>query len=198
MSVIHPSVLPLIPSSFATGDRIQYGPCTVERLSSGLWVCVDCPVPFRYPDADMRQLFVNPASLELVGVPLFSPANVPEGIPLPGRPIAEGERPYELDRPYLMCAASGSTPYMGPVKSEKEGPWGAAQLALTSQSRAGGEDFELSLTETGTVYLRLIGTPLTYAYVPAEYPTDEEGADILSFAVVRTAFASDLLVIDLA
>ncbi|WP_221888715.1 hypothetical protein [Streptomyces sp. WAC05292] len=191
-------MLPLVPSSFAAGDRVQYGPCFAERLPSDQWACVECPNSHRYTDAEIRQLFVDPVSLELMGVPLFSPAHVSADAPLPGRPVAKGERPYEQDRPYLMCGSSGHAEYMGAISSGEEGPWGATQAALTSQSRAGGEEFELSLTETGTVYLRLIGTAVTYAYVPAEYPSAEESADILSFAVVRAAFPTDLVVIDLA
>ena len=134
-------------------------------------------------------------------MPLISPPHVPAGAPLPGRLVAAGENPYEAGSPYLMCGGTGnaSTPYMKAIQSMEVGPWGIAQAAFHAPGNcAGGDYFELSLTETGTVYLRVVGSPVTYAYVPAEYPTEEETVNVLSWAAWEAAFPHDVVVIDLS
>lgn len=196
MSVLPPTVLPLVPSAFATGDRVTHRACTLERLASGAWLCLKCgPTLTPKTDAHVRELFVNPACLDALGVPMFSPANVPADAPLPGRPVAAGESPYEV-RPYLMCVTGTALPaVLAGVQTSEPGPWGPAQYAFTARAnRVESDIFEASMTETGTVYLRLPATPttiaVTLAYIPAELPTDEEAAAILSYFALGLAFPS--------
>ncbi|MFD4933470.1 hypothetical protein [Streptomyces virginiae] len=201
MSLIPPSVLPLVPSAFATGDRITHSACVVERVAVDRWLCVECgSTDATITDRQAREYFTDPACLAALGAPLFSPAHVPADAPLPGRPVAEGECPYVAGTPYLMCGTNNvSAPYMEAVPYLEGGPWGTAQKAFTAKnSRYGGDNFELSLTETGTVYLRVIGSPETYAYVPAEYLTEEETVEVLSWAVWEAAFPYDVVVVDLS
>ncbi|MFJ5588292.1 hypothetical protein ACIQCG_00915 [Streptomyces noursei] len=178
MSKLSPSVLPLIPSAFATGDRVSYWRCTFERLPSGTWACVTCgPAPIPFTDADIRDRFVNPPLLDaLDGIPLIAPANVPADAPLPGRPVPDGENPWESGRPYLLCSTGNDVPTMlAAVQGSEPGPWGIAQAALTTPGNlCRGDVFEASMTETGTVFLRMTGGAVTLAYIPAEEPTTEE------------------------
>ncbi|MER5482597.1 hypothetical protein ABT024_05185 [Streptomyces sp. NPDC002812] len=197
MPLIPPSVLPLLPSAFAIGDRITHGACVLERVAVDRWQCTKCSRTVT--DAHARGYFTDPAGLDALGVPQFAPLHVAAGEPLPGRPVAAGECPYEAGRPYLMCGADPETfTSMRGIPSQESGPWGIAQNAFPAQvSCAGGEDFELSMTATGTVYLRVIGSPVTCAYVPAEYPTEEETVSLLSYAAMSIAFPIDVAVIDL-
>ncbi|MEV0487309.1 hypothetical protein AB0I69_42755 [Streptomyces sp. NPDC050508] len=198
MSVLPPSVLPLVPSTFATGDRVSHRACTLERLASGRWTCVKCGPSLGATDASVRELFVNPEFLEAQGgVPLFSPANVPDDAPLPGRPVADGESPYEAGRPYLFCSTGVEKPVsLQGVPAAEPGLWGPAQFAFTAKSVPACSDvFETSMTETGTVYLRVPG--VTLAYVPADLPTEPEMVALLSYSVLLHAFAP-LTVIDLS
>lgn len=193
MTLLSPSVLPLIPSAFATGDRITYGQHTVERLASGMWESPALgPAPFPVTDAQIRTLFVSPFALDtLGGVPLFAPANAPADMPLPGRPVADGESPYEVGRSYLICSTGNEVPTMlDAVPVDEGGPWGTAQAALTAEGgRTGGAEFEVSMTETGTVYLRIPGGAVTLAYVPAEDPTQDEANALIEHAALQCAYA---------
>ncbi|WP_433860239.1 hypothetical protein [Streptomyces kronopolitis] len=201
MPVLPPTVLPLVPSAFATGDRITHQACTLERLSSGNWACVKCGPPSApKADARIRELFVAPECLDTLGVPMFSPANVPADMPLPGRPVAEGESPFEEGSPYLFCSTGNERPtYLAGVPASELGPWGPAQFALIAKgSRVRGDEFEVSITETGTVYLRIPGGAVTLAYVPAELPTESETVAILSYSVLLHAFPPVVTVIDLS
>ncbi|MFI9052472.1 hypothetical protein [Streptomyces sp. NPDC053427] len=201
MSVLPPTALPLVPSSFATGDRLTLGACTLERLPVGLWVCTECgPTYLSKTDAQMRELFVAPECLDALGVPMFSPANVRPGMPLPGRPVVEGESPYEEGRAYLVCSTGNERPGdLAGIPATELGPWGPAQLALTAKANpvGSGDDFEVSITETGTVYLR-VGQAVTLAYIPAELPTESEMVAILSYSALLIAFSPLVTVIDLS
>ncbi|MGW0562853.1 hypothetical protein ACWDZ4_20095 [Streptomyces sp. NPDC003016] len=177
--------------AFATGDRIFHRACTLERLASGTWASVECgPMAKPKTDAKIRELFVNPARLAALGVPLFSPAHVPADAPLPGRPVADGENPYRVGHAYLLCVTPGAAPnHLAGIPTVQPGPWGTAQAAfLATATHKWGKEFEVSLTETGTIYLRLPDLSLTFAYVPAEDPTDQEAIGLVAYATLLSAF----------
>ncbi|MFF0754458.1 hypothetical protein [Streptomyces sp. NPDC004267] len=184
---LSPSVLPLIPSTFAEGDLLASGPCTLERLVSGQWACTKCDNPtVTVTDAIVRRYFTDPTSLEAFGVPLFTPAHVYVDEPLPGRPISAGENPFERDRPYLVCSTRQGGFISGVVNRETSF-WGPAQVAVTVNGSDPADEMlaagrEISLTETGTVFVRKPSIALTVAYVPAESPTEAEASGIVAYA----------------
>ncbi|MGW7090006.1 hypothetical protein ACWGH2_41855 [Streptomyces sp. NPDC054871] len=205
MSVLPPTVLPLVPSVFATGDRITRGACTLERLPVGLWVCTCGPTYVSKTDAQIRELFVAPERLDALGVPMFAPASVSSEAPLPGRPVTGGESPFEGGRPYLMCMTGTTLPaVLAGAPASESGPWGPSQMALIAQAKpvVQSDAIEWSMTATGTVYLRVPATPktiaVTIAYVPADYPTEDETAALLSYAALSLAFPPLVTVIALS
>ncbi|MFD0352966.1 hypothetical protein ACFVHW_04340 [Streptomyces sp. NPDC127110] len=159
-----------------------------ERLPDGLWACTTSRLTERYDDGEIRRLFVDPVNLDRNGLPLYSPASVPPDEPLPGRRVQHGENPWERRRPYLMA---GPRDGMFQALLRDNSPWGPSQRAaspcLPSDSSFIAK--EVALTVTGTVWLRFSG--MTVAYVPAEYPTDEEAATITAFAMTRTTPSAD-------
>lgn len=192
MSLLPITALPYIPSVFSAGDRLSVGSETLTRDEKGRWVCEHEWCPCVTTDAGARSCFTDPELLVLFGVPLLSPAPVPADEPLPGRPVAVGEQPFE-ERPYLMVGTGpGDAPFQ-PLKNTN-GPWGPAQRACTPSAPDSPTAFtyEMTLTDTGTVWFRLSGN--TFAYVPAETPTDAEAHGLMSVAVLRAAF--DLVVTD--
>ncbi|MFJ4342646.1 hypothetical protein [Streptomyces sp. NPDC088915] len=196
MTHLSSPVLPLIPSAFATGDRISCRGCTYVRLASGIWECPPCgPASFTINDEAIRSLFVQPGLLDAMGsVPLFAPASVPAGTPLPGRPVLAGERPFEPGRPYLLSSTDDTEDLAG-VPNDKPGPWGIAQATIVSSDGgpSSGNGYDVSLAETGTVFIRTADKGVTLAYTPAEEPTAEEASVLSAHQVVRDLMAAVLL-----
>ncbi|MFJ5142963.1 hypothetical protein [Streptomyces sp. NPDC088707] len=186
MTLLSPSVLPVVPSAFMPGDRITVGSCTVVRLASGVWECSTCKDdPISVDDATIRDLFVSPSRLtELGRVPMVAPAEVPADAPLPGRPVLSGEKPFEPGRTYLVCSTGVGTGLAG-VRGGS-GPWGAVQAALVPAhgGPSCGEHFEVSLAETGTVFMRCAEGGVTFAFIPAEQPTETESHALMTYAAV--------------
>ncbi|MEU3502613.1 hypothetical protein ABZ726_18245 [Streptomyces hundungensis] len=189
MSTLAPSVLPLVPSVFSAGDRISFSRCVLERDASGdsdQWLCTICgPAEVSYTDETARRLFVAPALLARNGVPLFAPAAPRPNEPLPGRLMAMGERPFTVGTAYLMCATDANDPEsLVAVRTTSMSFWGTGQLAFVSGcGMYGHEAYELSLTDAGTIFLRIPGTAsITLAYVPAVKPTAQEAAALTAYA----------------
>lgn len=181
------TALPYIPSEFVPGDRLTYAGKTFRRAESGLWLF---PGIGPVSDAEVRQVYTDPEHLEVFGVPLMAPAPVPTDEPLPGRPVAVGENPFEA-RPYLMAAD-----LRGAFQSiPDDGPWGIAQRVGAPIAPKGpvAWTYEMSLTDTGRVWYRAHG--MTVAYVPAEDPTEDETVAILAAAVLRLAFPESVTVL---
>ncbi|MFD3815207.1 hypothetical protein ACFWRZ_09075 [Streptomyces rubiginosohelvolus] len=187
------SVLPYVPARFVTGDTVSHLTCTLERDSAGLWTCDSCEPRGPITDSSMRTRFVDPVALELFGVPLLAPGFVSDDEPLPGRAVAVGEAPFERDRPYLM--SGNLLGHFHPIVATHPGPWGTAQCAVTFSGPLRPGEHEVSLTDTGVVWVRQLsrfdGTRVTYAFIPAELPSDDETADLLTAAVLRAAFPAD-------
>jgi hypothetical protein len=193
VSLLPLTALPYIPAAFAPGDRVTHLTCSLMRDSSGLWTCKSCEPRGPINDSSIRRRFVEAVSLEVLGVPLMAPAPVPTDEPLPGRPVAEGENPFEV-RPYLMAGDLGGV--FQPLPGD--GPWGIAQRASTPIAPNGPAawTYEMSLTDSGRVWYRAHG--LTVAYIPAEDPTDNETVAILAAAVLRLAFPETVSVLRLS
>ncbi|MFJ8301317.1 hypothetical protein ACIQ9R_36200 [Streptomyces sp. NPDC094447] len=194
VSRLSPSVLPLFPSTFAEGDLLTTSTCTLERLASGQWACESCESPtVAITDAVVRRRFTVPEILHAFGVPLFTPAHVYVDEPLPGRPISAGENPFERDRPYLVCSTRQGG-FISAVVNREPSTWGPVQVAVTVNGSTAADEMlaagrEISLAETGTVFVRQPGIALTLAYVPADDPTVAEADALIEYAVLRAVDA---------
>lgn len=192
MPILPVSALPYIPSVFSPGDRLTYAGEFHTRDDEGRWMCgkPGCPP---VSDSDMRRLYTDPTFLATAGLPLIAPRAVPDGEPLPGRPVEAGECPFEADRPYLM-SGNPLFPFRAIVAMEP-GPWGLTQGATTFEGPVCQGWYETTLTATGTVWIRVPSSSgvrqVTSAFVPAELPSGEDVVNLLSVAVLRAAFRAD-------
>lgn len=193
--LLSPSLLPLVPLAFSVGDSVTHSRCSFERVAADRWVCVKCgPTSPASSDVQMRERFTEPIHLETFGAPLLAPVTPAAGEPLPGRPVRDGESPFEPGGTYLMCSTGNEEPpTLHGLRSEKPGPWGPAQAALvaTGQRISGPSHgwYERSMTETGTVYIRMDDGAVTLAYVPAGPPTDDEAAALVAYTALRDSGA---------
>ncbi|MER6230918.1 hypothetical protein ABT169_17465 [Streptomyces sp. NPDC001616] len=185
------TALPYIPSVFSPGDRLDFVGDFQTRDDKGRWTCDRPECMHVFTDSDVRRLYTDTESLTRLGLPLLSPAFVPEDKPLPGRPVAVGEAPFERDRPYLTISnlIGGN---FHPVTEMKSGPWGVAQGACTFDGTRRPVEYEMTLTATGVVWARgrsLFGGALvTSAFIPAELPSGDDVVNLLAVAVIRAAF----------
>ncbi|MEU0857464.1 hypothetical protein ABZ352_18775 [Streptomyces griseofuscus] len=192
MSLLPPSVLPVVPVAFAAGDRITVNGSTHVRSEEGRWTCgrPECPAAFN--DESARELFTDPSLLARLGVPLLAPVSVGADSPLPGRPVREGEMPFERDRVYLVAGTEGrsSNPVVPiPETQAAPGPWGPEQRTLTNPALDGiPPNWEMSQTQTGVIWVRFPQGTGTYAYIPAEAPDCGEIEVLLSLVVLALAF----------
>ncbi|MGA5411512.1 hypothetical protein ACPCSC_30195 [Streptomyces lavendulocolor] len=189
MTVLPVTALPYIPSAFSAGDRLTLAGDSQIRDDQGRWTCVRPECGHVSTDAHVRDLYTDTESLTMWGLPLIAPAPVNADEPLPGRPVAVGEPPFEADRPYLM--AGDLLHVFGPVTELEPGPWGIAQGASTFSGPRRPGPFEMSLTATGVVWARkpsrFGGGIVTTALIPAELPTGDDLVTLMSLAVMRAA-----------
>ncbi|MET9528169.1 hypothetical protein [Streptomyces coeruleorubidus] len=192
------SALPYIPSVFSPGDRLTFAGTSQTRDDRGRWTCERPECSHVFTDSDVRRLYTDTGSLALNGLPLIAPAPVKADEPLPGRPVSEGERPIESDRPYLL-AGDLSGAFL-PLVEQEPGPWGVAQAASSweaGDARPGGR--EVTLSASGVMWVRrpFCGRPWTYALIPAELPTGDDVVALMSVAVMRAAFSEDAFAVGL-
>jgi hypothetical protein len=87
-----------------------------------------------------------------------------------------------------VCITGCNGPELAGVQTSQRGPWGRAQAAvLGTNFSQWGDQLELSLTDTGTVYLRIPSGLMTCAYVPADDPTDLEAIALVAHATTLAA-----------
>ncbi|MEU7228986.1 hypothetical protein [Streptomyces chrestomyceticus] len=183
-----------MPVAFTTGDRITVFGTTHARSVDGRWMCgADCVAAFT--DEEARRMFTHLPLLAKAGVPLLAPASVGIDEPLPGRPVRGREVPFEQGRAYLMAGTSG--PSADPVMPLPEidvepGPWGPGQrTTVAPQLDHFPPKWEVSLTETGVVWVRLPAGTGTYAYIPAEAPDYDEIKPLLVTALLALVLSDD-------
>ncbi|MFB8025923.1 MULTISPECIES: hypothetical protein [unclassified Streptomyces] len=189
MSVLPPSVLLAVPVTFAPGDRVTFTDETHTRDEQGRWMCSHPACP-PMTDDQIRSAFTDPALLEVLGAPLIAPASVGVDEPLPGRPVGEGENPFESEHLYLLAGTRGpsANPFVA-VPEAAPGPWGLHQRTLTIHvGPVRSSNYEMSQTATGVIWLRLPNGSGTYAYIPATDPASELVDGLLALAVLRAAF----------
>lgn len=188
------SALPCIPSVFSSGDRLTLAGDPQVRDEQGRWTCERPECAHVLTDAEVRRLYTDTRYLTLFGLPLIAPAPIKADEPLPGRFVAEGESPFEADRPYLMASDKGGR-FEG--LTSDPGPWGIAQRAGTPKvpDRPGAWTYEMSMTDRGVVWYRAYG--LTVAYIPAERPTGDDVTALMSVAVIRAAFSENAFAVRL-
>ncbi|WP_030372396.1 hypothetical protein [Streptomyces rimosus] len=193
MSLLLPSVMPHVPAAFAAGDRVTVLGTAHTRSEEGRWTCcADCPAAFT--DEEIRKMFTHPPFLAEAGVPLFTPASVGADDPLPGRPVRDGEMPFEQGRAYLLAGTKGpSSNAVVPLPEMDDtapGPWGPGQRTVDAPSiKRFPRDWEMSQTETGVIWVRLPAGTGTYAYIPADAP-DYAAIEPLLTAVVLAIASS--------
>ncbi|WP_432041052.1 hypothetical protein [Streptomyces chartreusis] len=180
MSLLPLTALPYIPTAFVPGDWLTYAGKAYERTESGTW---ESPGFATVTDIEMREMYIDPEHLAAFGVPLLVPAPVETDEALPGRRVAEGDDPFR-DGPYLMAGQQGRE-----FKAASDhGPWGIAQRACTPNMAHRPADFEgeMTVTDTGRVWLRAHGIPL--AFIPADLPTESEIPPLIEAAALHQAF----------
>ncbi|AWI32646.1 hypothetical protein [Streptomyces tirandamycinicus] len=192
------SVLPYVPAVFTPGDRITLAQETHTRDERGHWAC-DTPLcPSSFTDDEMRRFFADPRTLAQVGPLMIAPADLAPGDPLPGRVVESGEDPFELSRPYLMAGTAGPShmPFQ-PLRDDVPGPWGFGQRTRVSHKPlARMRCWQMTLTPTGVVWLRLPSGTGTYAYIPADEPGAEQIEALMTVAVLRAAFPAGAVAIE--
>lgn len=193
MTILPVSVLPYIPSVFSPGDRLDFVGDSQTRDDKGRWACGRQECTHVFTDFDVRRLYTDTESLTRFGLPLLAPGFVSDDEPLPGRPVAMGEAPFERDRPYLI--SGNLLGVFRPTIARDDGPWGTAQGAAAFDGPVRSGDREMALTATGVVWTRersrFTRAPVTYAFIPAGPPKGDELVDLLSVAVLRAAFSPD-------
>ncbi|MFF9074533.1 hypothetical protein ACF1A9_19850 [Streptomyces sp. NPDC014872] len=160
-------ILPPMPRTLETGDRLTLRSTTYTRHDSGTW-CDDHQRSFG-TDEDVRAAYRSRLSLGAVGAPLFAPRAVPSDSALPGSVLRAGDWALAAGVTYLWCEREDDGTLIG--APGPLGPWGLVQLHQTCRDMPVADaDHMWSVTASGRWFVRR--GQILRAYLPADVAVD--------------------------
>ncbi|MFJ8752042.1 hypothetical protein ACIREO_22330 [Streptomyces sp. NPDC102441] len=158
-------LLPPMPRSLETGDRLTLRSTTYTRDGDGTWAD-ERGRPFG-SDEEVRAAYRSRQSLAEVGAPFFAPGPVPYSGALPGTVLRPGDWVLAEGVTYLWCEGDGDGLLLG--APGPLGPWGLAQHHQACREMpVADEVHRWSVTANGRWFVRR--GRILRAYLPADMP----------------------------